>query len=75
MKVSVECDDDSLVLEAPLQDVTVVRRSEADLGSMDCAHPAFTKKRRGAGRNSLIEEEFHDIVGTSTVSSANMAAA
>src|SRR3990172_4270231 len=42
---------------------------------MNGAHACLTQDRRRTARNALVEEELHDVVGVTTVSSANIAAA
>jgi hypothetical protein len=42
---------------------------------MNGVHARFSQKTRGAARDTLVEKDLHEGIGTSTLSSASMAAA
>lgn len=75
VKVGVESDGNGTVLNAPVENLRIVGRREPDLRGVNDVEPRFAKYRRGTKRHALIEEELHDMDGTSTVSSASIAAA
>ena len=75
MDVRVEGRRDRSLRAAPGDDVGIAGGPKAHLQGVDCVHPPFPQEARRTTGHVLVQENLHEAVLISTLSSPSIAAA